>query len=193
MHFHHLISVVADDEAAAVDVACDFLNAYENSVWDWYEVGGRWSGFLAGGDAVCAKGHEDLVVSAVRSATESRQASIRELRRYLTGPDGSDELYDPLGFGSSDSNPEVAGHQAAYHRESAQLFTEMLESNNPEDPRFSMVAWRMRKLGSLLSDLYVTDSMYFDAVDGTGASEPLLQRILDDPQSQWLVSVDLHN
>ena len=191
MHYHHLIAVEADSRDEAEERARDFLSRFEGPVWDWYEVGGRWSGALEDDDVLCAKGHEDRIVALVRSAIDSRRAEMRELRRLLGGPDGLEELYEPFGLGGR--TEDAVARVETYQRESAALFNEMLTAANPEDPKFSMLGYVMRTLGGLLSDSYGIESMFYDTAAYTGQIEPLLQRILDAPERQWLVSVDLHH
>jgi len=193
MHVHHLIAVVAESEDEAASVVESFLEGYEGSVWDWYEIGGRWSGaFGDGRDILCAEGNLERFMEMVDGGIASRLGEIRDLRRYLIGDDGSEDSYDPLGFGAPNT-PEAKSYRAQHYLESAMLFAEMLRSDEPDDPRFEMLGWRLRKLGSLLSDYYLFDSMFFDAEAHTGRKDALVERVATSPGTQWLVSVDLHN
>ena len=47
MHKGIILLVKADNVSEAQEKAEDFLDGYKHSVWDWYEIGGRWSGNLS--------------------------------------------------------------------------------------------------------------------------------------------------
>jgi hypothetical protein len=48
MHKGVILLTKADNESEAVLNAEDFLADFQNHVWDWYYIGGRWSGALTG-------------------------------------------------------------------------------------------------------------------------------------------------
>lgn len=46
MHFLSMLIVNADSKKEARAAARDFIEQYQNHVYDWYVIGGRWSGYL---------------------------------------------------------------------------------------------------------------------------------------------------
>lgn len=46
MHFLSFLIVKADSREEAVRRARNFLEEYQNHIYDWYVIGGRWSGFF---------------------------------------------------------------------------------------------------------------------------------------------------
>jgi hypothetical protein len=47
MHKGVILLIVAEDGEDAKDKAGSFMGEYQNEVWDWYVIGGRWSGTLS--------------------------------------------------------------------------------------------------------------------------------------------------
>lgn len=50
MHKGVILLVKASNRQEATDKAETFLNKHEGKVWDWYQIGGRWSGTLLAKD-----------------------------------------------------------------------------------------------------------------------------------------------
>lgn len=48
MHKGVILLVQADDRDEATDKAVEFLEGHQDSVFDWYALGGRWTGLLTG-------------------------------------------------------------------------------------------------------------------------------------------------
>lgn len=190
MHILHLLAVEADDAAEAVAAAEEFLDPYADEVFDWYQVGGRWSGTLAGGDVLCAAADLPGFLAEVDGAVAARHAEMREMRRWLVGPDGSGEVHDPFGFGA---DARARDRVAAAHQESAALFAEAMAAGCPEGERFEMLGYRMTRLGRLMAGYYTYESRFFDAAWGSAGPDKLRERVVDEPGRQWLVAVDLHH
>jgi len=47
MHKGVMLIVKAEDKVSAEKQANSFMEGFQNQVWDWYEVGGRWEGTLS--------------------------------------------------------------------------------------------------------------------------------------------------
>lgn len=47
MHKGVILLVKSDDAEEARECADSFMGEYQNHVWDWYQIGGRWSGILS--------------------------------------------------------------------------------------------------------------------------------------------------
>lgn len=48
MHKGVILLVKAEDREEAKQKADSFLESYQDDVWDWYQLGGRWTGLLTG-------------------------------------------------------------------------------------------------------------------------------------------------
>jgi len=192
VHVHHLLAVQADSPEEAVTVAETFLSGYEDRVWDWYEIGGRWSGALDGGDLFCAKDQGVKFVEFIDAAIDGRRREIANLRRYIIGMKDEEEVHDTLGLGLALDEQAQARTREMYNK-SAKMFDELMRADDPDDRRFSLIGWHLRTLGGLVSDTYCFDSMFFDAEEYTGRKDSVVDRMIASPERQWLVSVDLHN
>ena len=190
MHVLQLIAVEAPDADGAVAAAGEFLDPYHDEVFDYYDIGGRWDGLFDGASTWCAAEDLPRFLDHVDTAVAGRHAAMRDLRRWLVGPDGTGEVHAPF---RSEPDAGVRARIDAAHVESAALFTEAMSVPCPEDPRFEMLGYRMLNLGRLMAGYYTFESRYFDAVYGSPSPAHVRERVVDDPASQWLVVVDLHN
>jgi len=188
MHYLHVLAVEAETADDAVAQAEAFLASYQDQVWDWYEVGGRWDGYLAGSNTLQASVDAALFLSVVDDLEAARWASMRELRRHLVGPDGNHETW----VGQVEPGSEVAERLDAGYRCDAALYGEIMTAERFDRGEYEMVGYRMAKLGRLLAGYFEVDSLVYDAAWGTGSLGAVRQRVLDDPERQWLVVADLH-
>lgn len=47
MHKGIIFLIKTDSKAEAINTTEEFLEGYKNNVWDWYSIGGRWTGNLS--------------------------------------------------------------------------------------------------------------------------------------------------
>jgi hypothetical protein len=200
-----VIAVEADTEEEAIEAAESAIDGYgEGDVWDWHEVGGRWDGHLAGKNVVCYAHDKPSFIAGVSRALESRNSEFRNLRDKLAGTvvtaEESDDhnhfgfpIKDPVGHAQRITESNLQGKAAFDKLMACETIEEYDAQHQKGDASHFMLGYYLRKLGTLVSDSYCFDAMFWDGAYGSSQTEDLWERCEKDPERQWLVVMDLHN
>lgn len=84
MHYLKLIIVRAEDADDAEDKVNIFMDGYENEVYDWYEIGGRWEGYLKGMEIAPLNEVIDILQEKIKTHKEDTQALKDEVIGILS-------------------------------------------------------------------------------------------------------------
>lgn len=88
MHKGVILLVAADDRNQAEEKANEFLQGYEEQVWDWYVIGGRWTGTLTGYDPT--KDERNIEVCRLCSGTGDRKdLELPDWKKECNGCNGT--------------------------------------------------------------------------------------------------------
>jgi hypothetical protein len=169
MHFNHIVVVKANDKKDAIQKAEEFLEPYgKGDVWDWFEIGGRWS-WKKNDDQY----HSDKIANVLKISDDRKKAEqiikyqlktqtdeIKACNRYLI-----DEMKRSKIYKLSDLKQETAG----------------------------MIGYYLHKIGGLLGGYYQTGSYFYDVDYGAAyISDKRIKEILK-ADDLFLVNLDLHN
>lgn len=191
---HHLtyIAVEADDEASALSAVEEFLADYYESVYDYYVIGGRWSGSLGGNDTVCAGTNRRCFIEAVERGANWNDDAYHDARQHLAGPD----LRRPVTsmFGSDgDGDERVTERVHASYQASANAFAAILRGDSRLGERDYMLLYRISRFTELLQGAFNTDCSLYDVVTKSTNPAAIFERVGATPERQWLVAVDMHS
>lgn len=207
MHIVHLVCVecpggtVTSDENQ-LEAAQDAYNELESSgygdgdVFDWFEIGGRWSGLLDGHNAIRYSDNPDRFRSWVEWALENRNDDFRLYRDYISGRKltaADAPQVDFLGKETTEEDRiEIAERITKSNQEHHKEFKAILKADKlrPED-ELSMTGYYLYKLGKLVSGYYMFESRFVMVPDFS--VWPDWTRIEAKPDDFWLVVMDLHN
>jgi hypothetical protein len=199
MHSLSIIAVEADDETGARAEVESFLEQYQDHVWDWYTIGGRWDGLAAGKNSICAGQNRHAFLSLLDRGQEMIDHEFNELRQNVIGPDPRVPV-SHHGFFAPNFEEGSAEHDQylervwSGYRSSADEIQAILHSTEPPTGEtFSMVGYHLRRLGDLLSGMFSTGSYLYDSVAQRSGSYAVRERIAENPDRQWLVVVDMHH
>ncbi len=206
MHTRVVLLMLAENVAMAQLRTTDFMEAYgDDKVWDWYVIGGRWSGALS----QYSQGFEDKAKELVESKDgdyfqsdiDAKQTELQALWESLgaTGPNPwanhynipkSGGVYDVMPLTSCliqvkqwQQNPTEAGQvelNSAKDWLDAAKYPDMSERG-----RLSMYGYSLRKAGNLFASAFCFDCNVFN-IDSDDYSLP------GDIKGWYAVIVDMH-
>ena len=196
MHILHYIAVEAENAQDAIYDAEAALESYgDGQVWDWYQVGGRWDGVLAGDNVLQFSSNPSEFRKALADAKASRLEQFTSNLAKLNGTrvtagDVSDYF---MGLPVTEKS-EVAERQTIRNREVSAEFQSLLQLKElPEARSLSTLGYYLRLISDELLDYYPFASLFFDYVGYRSTMGPTLERCETNPDNQWIVAVDLHN
>lgn len=194
MHYVSYLAVEAEHQQAALEAASAFLSDHEGHAYDWYVVGGRWSGACNGDDLICAGAGRSAFDEVVGRACAARDQHFNEARQHIFGPDarvGSDQT------DGSEDGPEREAYLerrwASFKETSAELCKVANSTSVPVVHGYSMVGYYLRQFSDMLGGMYSSNSYFYDTVAITNTTDSLYERVSVNPDNQWIVVVDLHN
>lgn len=198
MHFLSILAVEADTTDQAIEHAAAFLSEYEGSAYDYYVVGGRWSGLAGGDDVVCAGARRGVFDDVVRRGLAAHAEEYHRIRQQLAGPDARIVVTDPLGLGSDDDEAAAAAFEArvwaGYTEQSEALRSVLHDAQVHTDSReLGLLGWHLIRFGQLLVGGFDSTSYFYDTVERSHHASALYERVAVQPDRQWLVVVDMHN
>lgn len=197
MHYVSFLAVEADNQEQALSAAHTFMEGYENQAYDWYVVGGRWSGACGGDDLVCAGESRSVFDEVIERAVRARNQSFNEARQHLFGPDPRVEL--PFEDGGDDEGSEretMMERVWGSYRETSNYFAKIINGTSIPETRgaeIHMVGYYLRRLSEAVDGGYGTHSYFYDTVAHTNGVAALYDRVAISPEKQWIVTLDLHN
>jgi hypothetical protein len=209
MHVVHLLAVTAESAEDAIKIVDSNLGATEegSTWWDWYEIGGRWDGFLGefseGATNVLCCTDKEGARKALEWVARSQNYAWREVRDLMTGrqvsPDEAPEYIFGIPTGSS---PEQRQHWAdrtsEQNAESKELLDQMLASDEVPNPGWGggvgwLVPWRIKQGMKLAQGEWYSDSHFWDVEAYTARPDEVLDGLDDGTaDSTYLVVVDFH-
>lgn len=198
MHYVSFLAVQASNRDEAFSEVSAFLEHHEGSAYDWYAIGGRWSGACGGEDYVCAGENRGVFDSVVARGVKARDEHFNQMRQYLAGPDERVSVGDGFGFGLNEEG--TAEHDAwvqrvwSGYRESSKQFGDLLRlTTSPAGQDYTMLGYHLEQIGQHLLGRYDSHSYFYDTVAHSPGTEALHERLSKEPMRQWIVVVDLHN
>lgn len=197
MHYLSFLAVQASTRDEAFAEVASFLEHLEGSAYDWYVIGGRWSGACGGEDYVCAGENRSVFDAVVARGVKARDEHFNQMRQYLAGPDERVVVGDGFEFamGERDSAEHDAWVQRVWngYRESAKELHSVLQmTTSPAGRDHEMLGYHLEQLGKHLLGQYDSRSYFYDTVSFSPDTEALHERVSTDPMRQWVVVVDLH-
>lgn len=208
MHKGVILLVKAQTRGQAETKTVRFLAKYEGHVWDWYVVGGRWTGLLDGYEP--SNDPRNYSICSICGGTGYRNDALGKQVRL------EDPNYTCNGCGSYDRETGKWGHgklgpgwalnwNFREHENDMLPLPECIDKvreylGNWEDERLaeyskgkdhfkndkSMQGYLTGMEADVLSDRFSFESNVFDIVKKSN-------RIPDDPTGYWAVVVDMHN
>lgn len=197
MHFLTFLAVEADDSSEAIAAGEAFLEPYQDVAYDWYVVGGRWSGIAGGDDVVCAGDNYAIFTSLVERGMEARDREFNLSRQHLIGPDARMRVDEPW-FGVGDDSERREAYEREVldqYRDDAQAFQQMLQSIHApqKDGELARLGYHLWKMSRMLDGSFDSDSHFYDTVAMRGDAREVLERVSVHAARQWIVVVDMHN
>ena len=209
MHKGVMLIVKADDADDAKSKVEEFLEGYNGDVWDWYVIGGRWSGTLN-------KLNEKFMTAAKKFMGKKYEVKPKELmltnERLEECADDLKAIWEKIGgtgknpfarTGADDIMPlsecaeivkkwkrdlvkeaNIAFRQLCIHRKK-----EREARKRGEKYCGSTSAYYAGLYKEALYDNFCFDSNTYD-IDGS-TNDPT--EALGSPEGRWVVMVDLHN
>lgn len=202
MHFLSFLIVKADSREEAVIRARDFLEEYQNQVWDWYVIGGRWSGYITQSNLDQATYEQFLkefrenalgFISKDNPECKQRKRAHELFMKYFPNFEGDIPIYRdpylhdgylddvvPLGCCEEIIQKFIDDFHSRYEKLVEKAKKE-IESDGTIDRN---TAWRLGRYS--YDDSYSTDHTVFNVEDYSVS-------IPDNPEGYYVVTVDLHN
>jgi hypothetical protein len=202
MHFLSFLIVKADSREEAVRKARNFLEQYQDQVWDWYVIGGRWSGFFTQrrlDQATYEKFLEEFrenglgMISKDNPECKQRKRSHELFMKYFPNFEGDIPVYrDPyLDDGYSDDvvplgccEEIIQKYIDPFHLRYGELVERAKKEIESDGTISRSTAWELGRYA--YDDNYSTDHTVFNVEDYSVS-------IPDNPEGYYVVTVDLHS
>lgn len=182
MHTIHWIAVEAESVQEAFEsvesaLTPDFEGGYNFASWsDWHVVGGgRWN--VQEGEAwqtAYVDGRTNMVLS------------------YKDNPDEfTKQLQQALEWRVDEMNRLITDINFPNFIEALNAYVDN-DGQTPDEYRRGMNSWYVRKAASLIGEVYMAQSYFYDLENYTPSLSYLADRLRDNPDIQYLVPVDFH-
>lgn len=209
MHKGVICLTQAADKDEAISNVESFLEQYgDGDVWDWYVIGGRWSGTLN----VKAKEffekakelfktaypnnkHDFLTQNMVNEQAIPLQKIWEDMGQTSKNPYSRDQYQDVTGDDDavqlSDCIEVVNDWTKDMNAEAEEMWGKMIEAreNEKENPTDTMSAYYAGLYRDLKYDSFSFESNVYDIVNYTNNPEEALK----EPEKWFAVMVDMHN
>lgn len=198
MHKGVILLVKADSKEDAVSKVNEFMEPYGDSrVWDWFVIGGRWSGRLdkasilfwdAAKKAVPPQTEFGWTESEIKKHKPEFEAIWKRLGGKGPSPvnrdqyesDGNDGDIQPLND-CLEAVKDFAGDMTARANEEKKRAQEYADKDQP-----SMEGYCLRTAGELLSQNFCFDCNLYNVEEGDYS-------IPENPEGWFAVMIDMHN
>ena len=205
MHKGVMLLTKASDRDEAVSNVESFLENYKDNVWDWYVIGGRWSGTLnpkAGEFFKLAEAHfkktypdmgEFLSTKMVEEQSEVLQSIWSEelggdgfnpYKRDNYSSDGCDDDVLPLTECISAVNKWTKDMDAE-----AEIFWGKMIESKSEKSGHDMSAYYAKRYAESKYDEFCFESNVYDIDEQTNNPKDAIE----NPNEYFVVMVDMHN
>lgn len=209
MHKGVICLTKATDRDEAVSNVETFLEQYgEGDVWDWYVIGGRWSGTLNAKTkeffekaaahfktAYPDRKNDFLTQNMVNEQATALQKIWTDLGQTSKNPYGRDQYKDVTGDDDAvllnDCVEVVKDWAKDTNAEAEEVFQKLLEAreNEKENPDSTMSAYYAGMYRDLKYDAFSFESNVYDIDNNTNNPEHALK----EPEQWFAVMVDMHN
>ena len=211
MHKGVILLVKADDRDGAIGEAEQFLEPYgDGDVWDWYVVGGRWSGtlnaktkeFFEKAEAHFKAAYPDnknpfLTQNMVNEQADALQKIWTDMGETSKNPYSRDQYKDRTGDDDALPLSECLSVVKEWTKdtdaEAEEMFTKMLAAREEEKENSgkynTMSAYYAGIYKDLKYDSFSFESNVYDTVNGTNNPS----EAIDNPDGWYAVMIDMHN
>jgi hypothetical protein len=209
MHKGVICLTKATDRDDAVSNVETFLEQYgDGDVWDWYVIGGRWSGTLNAKTkeffekaaahfktAYPDRKNDFLTQNMVNEQATALQKIWTDLGQTSKNPYGRDQYNDVTGDDDAvllnDCVEVVKDWAKDTNAEAEEVFQKLLEAreNEKENPDSTMSAYYAGMYRDLKYDAFSFESNVYDIDNNTNNPEHALK----EPEQWFAVMVDMHN
>lgn len=209
MHKGVICLTQAADRDEAISNVESFLEQYgDGDVWDWYVIGGRWSGTLNAKtkeffekaaklfkDAYPENNHDFLTQNMVNEQAIPLQKIWEDMGQTSKNPYSRDQYKDVTGDDDavllSDCIEVVNEWKKDMNAEAEEMWAKMVEAreNEKENPTATMSAYYAGLYRDLKYDSFSFESNVYDIVNHTNNPEEALK----EPEKWFAVMVDMHN
>lgn len=202
MHTVHLIALEYDpavklNDKAVTELLADALDG-NSDWWDYYELGGRWEGYLDGRNFTTLVENPIKFEEILRSARAKQNSNFRRMRDEITGAAVAVADLEGHIFGLPVAQDEaVAARMTEANKESKAAWLRVLATDNLDDIDMDgnamMALYRMRRLVNLADGRWNPDSIFYDCINGTANPTYLLQQVREEGEHHVvLAAVDFH-
>jgi len=181
VHTHHEILIKADSKEEAILAVEDAIAPYDGDAWDWYAIGGRWSGshakvksgewpeerdqYREGGyedDAICYEDDPELFKDCIENQLKAQR----------------EDMYRSISRISIKNRLRL-------------LLGKVKTSHDGED---GMLGYYLYSIAKHMAGYYNFSSFFYNAAwGGPDMPSKMWEEIEAEPSQWWLVTVDLHN
>jgi len=207
MHKGVILLVKADDRDDAISQANDFLEPYgDGDVWDWFVIGGRWSGnlntlsktFYEKAKVLFEQAYpnEDSPFLSTKMVEEQEQ-NLHEIWNSIGGKgqnpysrssyvsDGFEDDCIPL----TDCVPVIQDWKKDMVAEAETTWNKMIAAKSDSADKYDMSAYYAGVYRDLKYDSFSFESNVYDVVNRTNNPSTALE----NPEQWWAVQIDMHN
>jgi len=213
MHKAVILLTHVDNKEEALRRANEFMEEYEGNVWDWYQIGGRWTttllnckDYMKWAKEVLDKKQKELhpdnegslfqsTVEAVRDELQSKweemgyEGENPYCNHYNLPHDGGHydvrELKDCIDIVKEWSQDHIKDGEEAI-RNAERWLKKKEEGGRSKNPDYGMYGWALRKAGSIFSQDFCFDCNVYN-------TENYDYSVPEDLEGWFAVIVDMHN
>lgn len=205
MHKGVFLLVPASDREDAESAAIEFLNQYKDRVWDWYQIGGRWSGVLNENskkfyqlanehlNKMYGDSKNIITNEMIKENSSILQRIWEDLGETTINPMEFDhytmESYDDI-VPLSKCHVRVKDWAIDMQKQGEEYFKKMLIEHEKDNPtKFSLSAYYAKLYYLCNYDSFSFESAVYDIENETNDPTKALEK-MDD---YWVVVIDMHN
>ena len=207
MHKGVILLVKADDRDDAIGQAKEFLGEYGNGdVWDWFVIGGRWSGnlntlsktFYEKAKVLFEQAYPNEANPFLSTKMVNEQAQgLQEIWESIGGKDQnpySRSGYVNYGFEDdciplTNCIPVIQDWKKDMVAEAETIWNKMIEAKANSAHEYDMSGYYAGIYRDLKYDNFSFESNVYDVVNRT--NDP--SQALENPEQWWAVQIDMHN
>lgn len=205
MHYRHIIMVTAENEDEAMEEAASAIEPYgEGNVWDYYDVGGRWTGYFNGKNVVGYKDDPALFMKELEGVQREQQETFSRYRRRVAGIppveapswiNGSLETLSEAHGEKTEASIRWLEREAEEVVNMSRCWNEVLQSEQLSQINDDWRLYAVAKLLDLVRGRYTTDAMFksSESARADQAIRTIEQMTEEEKEHLYLVVMDLHN
>lgn len=181
MHKGVILLVKASTREEATQKAEQFLHQHEGDVWDWYQIGGRWTGQLTGYDPEMDPDN----LEEVCKTCEGKGCNVCDGKggRPKWPTDWKPVDDDVMPLTDARVGKKVSEWSSVWEEKAMKEADELMESF--KENKF-MLGYALEKKANILKDRFTFDSNVYDI-------EAETNQVPSNPDGYWAVMVDMHD